>query len=508
MMNILYVIIGWIMKMCYSISFNNYILTLFIFALVMQVVLLPFGIKQQRSSVKLAKIRPKEMAIRNKYRGRNDRVTQQKMQMEIQEMYKAEGYSPTAGCLPLLIQLPIIFALFGVVRMPLTYTTSLDNKAVGEHEYVIEDFYLKSWEVADNQINAYKNKLSTLDKEKDKAEYSRIESRIEYLESIKEQVLNDNMADFTELEMIKFMQSGVDYFMDDFYDDEKGGYVISIAEGKESDLGANLTEEAYLADDADYATKLFYKEAKTEVADGVVEYDFNSMLKEKGIYTDEDAKTQRNGAHSLPNFKFIGTTTTLDEPDWKKFDWLLLIPILVFISSFFSAEVSRKLTTQPAADPNQPNPANSGFMRWMMPLMSTLFAFTFPAAIGIYWVFRSIASALQQYILHKVIPAPKFTEEEMKQAINEVKQAKKRKKLVTIEVDEDDTSYDELAISEEKAEKIRRRRERMEEEARAEREQNRSNRPPRQGRARSSDEEKTAIVERPTLKDDDGERKE
>ena len=60
-------------------------------------------------------------------------------------------------------------------------------------------------------------------------------------------------------------------------------------------------------------------------------------------------------------------------------------------------------------------------MRWMMPLMSTYFAFTFPAAIGIYWVFRSIASVGQQFILSKMYPAPKYSEDDMKKAVSEVK---------------------------------------------------------------------------------------
>lgn len=484
-MSILYSIIGWIMKLCYSISFNNYILTLFIFAIVMQVILFPFGIKQQKSSVKLAKIKPKEMAIRNKYKGRNDRATQQKMQMEIQEMYKAEGYSPTAGCLPLLIQLPIIFALFGVVRMPLTYTTSLDNEKSGKSGYAIEDFFEEAWIVADNQIAAYESKLSDPDISENK-----IKEKIEYREKIKTQITNNVASDFTELELIKFMQNDVDEFKKDF-SDENGKF-------NPPETGNIYVVDANVKSDGDsYAERLFSKENKTAASEEAV-YDFNDMLAEKGI-TDKSG----NNANGLPNFSFIGTTTTLDQPSYTSFNWLLIVPVLVFLSSFFSSEISRKLTTQPASDPNQPNPANSGFMRWMMPLMSTFFSFSFPAAIGIYWVFRSIASVGQQFLLCKLIPAPKYTEEEMKKAISEVKQAKKRKKLVTIEVDEDDTSYDDLAISEEKAEKIRRRRERAEEEAKAEREMARANRQSRGRQSQNDDSSSGNVMEKPILKDDE-----
>ncbi len=100
---------------------GNYILALLLFAVVAKLVLLPLDIKQQKSSIKQAKMRPKELAIRNKYKGRTDRATQMKMQQEIQDMYQKEGYSPFSGCLPMLIQLPLILILYAVIRSPLSY---------------------------------------------------------------------------------------------------------------------------------------------------------------------------------------------------------------------------------------------------------------------------------------------------------------------------------------------------------------------------------------------------
>ncbi|MBQ8288917.1 MAG: YidC/Oxa1 family membrane protein insertase [Clostridia bacterium] len=88
-----------------------------------KIILFPFSIKQQKNSVKQAKLRPKEMAIKKKYKGRDDQDSKLKMQQEIQEMYKQEGYSPFSGCLPMLLQLPIIFALYEVIRNPLTYVS-------------------------------------------------------------------------------------------------------------------------------------------------------------------------------------------------------------------------------------------------------------------------------------------------------------------------------------------------------------------------------------------------
>lgn len=112
--------LGWIIEISYRFT-HNYAIALFIFALVLQIVLFPLGIKQQKNSVKQASLRPKEMAIRKKYAGRNDKPTQQKLNEEIMELYQRENFNPMGGCLPMLIQLPILFSLYNVVISPLKY---------------------------------------------------------------------------------------------------------------------------------------------------------------------------------------------------------------------------------------------------------------------------------------------------------------------------------------------------------------------------------------------------
>ena len=65
---------GYVIKFCNDLVGNQYLLALLIFALIIEIVLLPFGIKQQKNSIKQAKMRPKEMAIRTKYAGREDHL--------------------------------------------------------------------------------------------------------------------------------------------------------------------------------------------------------------------------------------------------------------------------------------------------------------------------------------------------------------------------------------------------------------------------------------------------
>ena len=104
-----------------TLCFGSYLAGICVFAVIIEILMLPFAIKQQKNSIRQAKLRPKEMAIKNKYKGRNDQPTMQKMQQEIQELYQRENFSPYSGCLPLLIQLPIIMALYSIIIDPLHY---------------------------------------------------------------------------------------------------------------------------------------------------------------------------------------------------------------------------------------------------------------------------------------------------------------------------------------------------------------------------------------------------
>ena len=132
--------LGYVMRFLNNLVGNQYLLALFLFALVFEIILLPFAIKQQKNSIKQAKLRPKEMAIRKKYAGRDDNVTKQKVQQEIQELYNKEGYSPFGGCLPLLIQLPLLFALYDIVINPLRYICQFTEETIARLRDVVITF--------------------------------------------------------------------------------------------------------------------------------------------------------------------------------------------------------------------------------------------------------------------------------------------------------------------------------------------------------------------------------
>lgn len=134
--DIIRVPIAFILRICHDfcnlIGVGNYLFALLLFALIMQIILLPFGIKQQKNSIRQAKFAPKVAAIRNKYKGRNDKATQQKIQEETMALYQKENFNPMSGCLPLVIQMPILFALFRVITMPMRYLAGIHTEAISK----------------------------------------------------------------------------------------------------------------------------------------------------------------------------------------------------------------------------------------------------------------------------------------------------------------------------------------------------------------------------------------
>ena len=89
----------------------SYGLAIILFTIIVRVILLPLNIKQTRSQVRMQAIQPEVKKLQEKYK--ND---PQKSQQEMMKLYKEKGVNPMGGCLPLIIQLPILWALFYVFR--------------------------------------------------------------------------------------------------------------------------------------------------------------------------------------------------------------------------------------------------------------------------------------------------------------------------------------------------------------------------------------------------------
>lgn len=107
---------GLIIRLIYQLVNNNYFLSILIFTFLTKLILFPLTWMQIKSTQKIQDIAPLDKKIRDKYK--NDKNKQAE---ELSKLYAENKINPMGGCLPLLIQIPIILGMFAIVRQPLTY---------------------------------------------------------------------------------------------------------------------------------------------------------------------------------------------------------------------------------------------------------------------------------------------------------------------------------------------------------------------------------------------------
>ena len=96
-------------------------IAIIIFTILVKTVLIPLAYKQQKSTFAMQKLQPEMDSIRKKYDKKKDAESQQKMALEMQKLQKDNNVSMFGGCLPLLVQLPILYALFYIFQQAYLY---------------------------------------------------------------------------------------------------------------------------------------------------------------------------------------------------------------------------------------------------------------------------------------------------------------------------------------------------------------------------------------------------
>jgi len=122
--------LGFIIDLIYGLV-QNYGLAIIIFTVIIKGVLLPLNIKSQKAMKKQQKIQPVIQELQKKYA--ND---QEKLQREMMKIYKENNVSMMGGCLPMLIQLPILIGLYQVIQRPINYLAGVKEWTDANLEFV------------------------------------------------------------------------------------------------------------------------------------------------------------------------------------------------------------------------------------------------------------------------------------------------------------------------------------------------------------------------------------
>ena len=126
-------IFGYVLNFIYNFV-KNYGLAIIIFSILVKLLMIPISVKQQKTMKKSAKIQKKMKEIQFKYKNNPEQLNQATM-----ELYKSENMSPFSGCFSAIVQIILLFAVFYLVRSPLTYMKKIDDDIVNKYARIIRE---------------------------------------------------------------------------------------------------------------------------------------------------------------------------------------------------------------------------------------------------------------------------------------------------------------------------------------------------------------------------------
>lgn len=342
--------LGWILDTFYRLV-GNYGVAIILFTVFVKAVLLPLDIKQKKSMAKTQKIQPLLMEVQKKYANDKDKLNQETM-----KIYQKYGINPMGGCLPMLIQLPIILALYWVVKKPIMYMMGVDAGDI--------------WRIAE-AFNAWA--------------------------SANKDLLPEALMNVIPVTYEKSMANNT-----------FGTYEISIAQ--QLFRHPEILDHPFIQN--------------WDKALNLIDFRFFGM-----------------DLSEIPSLNsFLGIFVGNVEGITRERILLWLIPLFSGLSSFAVSKISAAQQGQPEkkkkneviAEADRVETAGTAAstmktMNIIMPLFSAWFAFTLPAAVGLYWIISNIIQIIQQVVVTKYF-VNDVSAELLEGDINNVKKSRKNRK--------------------------------------------------------------------------------
>ena len=333
-----------------------------IFTVIIYLLMLPLTIKQQKFSKMSAIMNPEIQAIQAKYKGTKDPDLMQQMQQETSAVYAKYGVSPSGSCVQLLIQMPILFALYRVIYAIPAYVPMVKNEFL-------------------NLVNTLMG-VNTV-----------TPGVVENPETFK------NSAEF-----IQTLSSAAAYkkqFKPEFLNLD----TISI-----DNITANLVNSDNALQNIESTRNTFI-----DVLNRASLADWNNLAAKFPDFSDLVNNT--NLALEKYNL-FLGINIGYSPLDTIKSSWIekpegwvllilvaVMIPLLAALTQWIGVKLAPNANgnaTQPGQEEN-PMMSSMKMMNTFMPIMSAVFCFTLPAGMGIYWIVGAVVRSVQQVAINKYI---------------------------------------------------------------------------------------------------------
>lgn len=351
-------ILGYIMEGIFwvldKLNIPNIGFTIILFTIIVYILMLPLTIKQQKFSKLSAKMNPELQAIQSKYKGKSDQASLEKMQQETQLVYAKYGVNPSGSCLQLLIQMPILFALYRVIYSMPAYVGKIRaafDPLVGATEGVVEGLAAQEGSI----------------------EFIKTFSSYGYY---KKQFTNEAFTNFTNG---MASPENIEYVKNTFVD------VLNRASTAEwNKISEQFPNLAHLVTNAN----------GTGTYDLLSKYNnfFGLNIGNSPSYT---ITTSWQALQDKVN--------VCENPGmmWGLIIGALLIPVLAALTQWINVKLMPQQESNKKAEEENTMVASMKMMNNIMPLFSAFFCFTLPIGMGIYWVSGSVVRSIIQVIVNK-----------------------------------------------------------------------------------------------------------
>ena len=404
-------ILGFIMNLFYIVidkfGIGKISICIIVFTIIVKLVMLPINIKQQKTMKLNSVIMPEIQAIQKKYANKKDNDSMMKQQAELNAVYQKYGTSPTGGCLPMLIQFPILLALYAVMACLPNYINEIqDMYNNGVVSYVIGTD--ESGKLDYHTIHELKDLAGLNDVLLDESGDENLDKLVTAYfgqkgnyedEEIKDAVYNSFTSAYSNVFGKQDAWAIVEASFDEAIENAQDLKAISEADWKK-------VEDKDLAEYADYT-----------------EEDWDALISSYETILD---KLDDNHKDIQVSYSFF--TIDLSKSPANGVKIAIIIPILSALAQLLNMKISmssQQTTGNGTADSMM---SSMKVMSYSMCVVSAIFCYTFPAGLGLYWVISSAVQVVIQMILNKKF-ANMDTDQIIKQSIEKANRKRAKKGL-------------------------------------------------------------------------------
>ena len=402
-------ILGFIMNLFYIVidkfGIGKISICIIVFTIIVKLVMLPINIKQQKTMKLNSVIMPEIQAIQKKYANKKDNDSMMKQQAELNAVYQKYGTSPTGGCLPMLIQFPILLALYAVMACLPNYINEIqDMYNDGVVSYVIGTD--ESGKLDYHTIHELKDLAGLNDVLLDESGDENLDKLVTAYfgqkgnyedEKIKDAVYNSFTSAYSNVFGKQDAWAIVEASFDEAIENAQDLKAISEADWKK-------VEDKDLAEYADYT-----------------EEDWDALISSYETILD---KLDDNHKDIQVSYSFF--TIDLSKSPANGVKIAIIIPILSALAQLLNMKISMSSQQNTGNGTADSMMSSMKVMSYSMCVVSAIFCYTFPAGLGLYWVISSAVQVVIQLILNKKF-ANMDTDQIIKQSIEKAnwKRAKK-----------------------------------------------------------------------------------